>query len=178
MYTFIRLLRILLIVALLAGITGGVAYFILTNNQREQSVRYARAVTAAVETAVTNALYDATRTVEAPLQHYRYIALGPDEQDLSELAAQYDTTLAVIQMANGLLENVTTGSNTRLVVPQGIQELVPPRRLDVYRAQPGDSLIDLALSNDVPLDILEEDNPVLVNRPLLPGDLVFIARLL
>lgn len=178
MYTVIRLLRTLFIIALLAGITGGVAYFILTNNQREQTVLYNRAVTAAVETAVTNALYDATRTAEAPLRQYRYITLGADEQDLNELAAQYDTTLAVIQMANGLLEDVTTGSNTRLVVPQGVQELDPPRRFTVYRAEPGDTLVDLAAANELPLDILQLDNPVLANRELLPGDLVFIARLL
>ncbi len=178
MYRFVRFLRTLFIIALLAGVIGGVVYFIFTNSQKDQTVLYNRAVTAAVETAVKNALYGATRTAEAPLDQYRLITLGNEDQDLNELARQYHTSLAAIQMANGLLEDVTSGRNSRVIVPEGIQTLDPPRRLTIYTATEGDTLLDLALANDVPLEILEMDNPVLANRTLLPGDIVFIAALL
>lgn len=177
MYRLLRWLRILFTLALVGGVIGGVAYFITLDNTRARQGLYDRMVTAAVETAVTGALYGATRTAEAPLVQYQVIQLGENESLLS-LAEQHGTTLEIIQMVNGLQPDVTSGSNVRIIMPQGLTNLDPPRRLRIYTATAGDTLAMLAMVNEIPLAVMEADNPALVNRTLNPGDTVFIAQLL
>jgi LysM repeat protein len=178
MYRFFRLLRLLLILILVGGVVGGVALFVITGSRQSQMAVYGRIVTAAVETAVAHALFDATRTAESPLSHFRLVVLLPDES-LASLAERYDTTLEVIRMANGLPDTVERAvGGERIVVPQGVQVLQPPRRLRIHTAQVGDTLEELAQSYGVSLSLLEADNPVLTTRSLMPGDIVFIAQLL
>ncbi len=81
-------------------------------------------------------------------------------------------------MANGLAPDVQTGSGVEIIVPEGVQLLDPPRRLQVIPAAPGDTLSSLAQRYRIPLEIVEMDNPVLAQRQLHDGDTVFIATLL
>lgn len=174
MYRLYYFLRILVTIGVVAAVIAGVGLFIVNNTVESAQELYHRQVTAAVETAIAAALYDATRTAEAPLAQYRLLRPASGES-LEALAERYGTTLAVIQMANGLMTDVVTGSDQPIVVPQGVQALEPPRRLTPYTARPGDTLAALAEKNKIPLALLEADNPVLARRGLLPGDVVFIA---
>ncbi|MGQ9889404.1 MAG: LysM peptidoglycan-binding domain-containing protein [Aggregatilineales bacterium] len=177
MYRLHYFLRALITIGVVAAVIAGVGFLIVNNTVESARELYHRQVTAAVQTAVVAALYDATRTAEAPLARYRLLRPASG-QSLEALAERYGTTLAVLQMANGLMADVVTGSNQPVVVPQGVQALDPPRRLIPYTARPGDTLAVLAEKNRIPLALLEADNPVLAQRGLLPGDIVFIAVLL
>jgi len=177
MYRFFYYLRILIILLVVAAIIGAIYYAIQQDNRNRTIQLYNRQVTAAVETAIANALYGATRTVEAPLPQYRYVTVSAEET-LESVAERYGTTVETIREVNGLSAEVQTGDGTQLVVPEGILELNPPRRLRAYMGRAGDTLDSLAVENNVPLDILQTDNPILKDRGISPGDIVFIATLL
>jgi LysM domain len=172
-----RIARFIMILILLAAIFGGVGYYIVTDDYNRRLDKYNLNVTLAIETAISNSLFDATRTAESDLPHYLLIKLGQNEF-LADIAVQYDTTVDVLRIANGLDQTVESGSDVDLIVPQGVHVLDPPRRFFPYTAVVGDTLESLAVRNNVPLDILEQDNPILAQRGLTPGDIVFIARLL
>jgi hypothetical protein len=171
------LIRTLLTLILVAAAFGGVGYYIWNDSRNKTIENYNRNVTLAVETAIWSALYDATRTAEAPLRHYRLITLGENEL-LLDVARRYNTTVDVLRMANNLLPTVDAGSGETIIVPEGVQELRPPRRFELYTAVAGDTLEVLAIRFNVRQDILEEDNPILAQRGIAPGDTVFIPILL
>jgi LysM repeat protein len=177
MYRLFYYLRILLILLVVAAIIGAIYYAIQQDNRKRITELYNRQVTAAVETAVANAIYGATRTVEAPIRQYRFLTVTSDET-LESLAQRYETTVDAIREVNGLSVEVETGDGSQLIVPEGVIEMNPPRRLTAYIARMGDTLDSLALENKVPLDILHTDNPILTERGISPGDIVFIATLL
>lgn len=172
-----RVLRNLLILAVVVGVFAAVALFINQGTVNELTERYHLQVTIAVETAIARALYDATRTAEAPLAQYRVITLDEDDT-LTEVAARYNTTVEVLRIANGLAPDVESGVGVEIIVPEGVQTLDPPRRLKPYEAQDGDTLASLAERHRVPFEVLELDNPVLAQRGVNPGDIVFIPTLL
>jgi LysM repeat protein len=135
-------------------------------------------VTLAVGTAVSGALFDATRTAEADIPHYRQVELAAGEL-LLNVARRYNTTVEVLRMANQLREDVDAATGGEIiVVPQGVQRLDPPRSFQTYVAVDGDSLTILSIKFDVPIDVLQMDNPILAQRGINPGDIVFIAELL
>lgn len=175
---FFRWLRRLVLIALVAAIFGALAYAITVNQNAEKRKFYDMSVTLAVETAIAGALFDATRTAEGPLPQYRVITLGQDEA-LADVARQYNTSVDVLRMANGLRSDVEYGSGVALIVPQNVTNLDPPRSFEIRVAVQGDTLFSIANAYNVPLDLLEQDNPVLAARGhLLPGDRIFIPRLL
>ncbi len=174
MYRLVRVLRILLTIGVVAGVIAAVGYFISSNTNQAARDLYYRQATVVVETAIAGALFDATRTAEAPLPQFRLLRPAAGES-LAALAERYDTTLEAIQMANGLAADVTVGGDQAIVVPAGERTLDPPRRLAPYTAGAGDTLAALAESRKLPLELLEADNPVLARRGLIPGDIVFIA---
>jgi LysM repeat protein len=172
-----RFLRQLLILVVVIAIFAAVSYYIYVENVARERERYYVRVTDAVSTAVARALFDATRTAEAPLPQHRLIVLGENDT-LSDIAARYNTTVEVLRMANGLAQDVVSGAGTELIVPEGVQTLTPARRLRQYEAIAGDTLSSIAEQNDVLLEYLALDNPVLAQRGLNPGDIVFIPTLL
>lgn len=176
MYRFFYYLRILFTIVFVFAIIGAVYYFMNTRTTEEQTLLYNRQATAAVETAVANALYAATRTIEAPLPHYRLIQVEAGES-LEEVAKRFETSLEIVQMANNLPASVLTGDGGRVIVPQGVRALDPPRYFRLYSAIDGDTLAALAEQNELSLDLLQQDNPVLAQRGLIPGDIVFVAVL-
>lgn len=176
MYRFLYRLRILVILLVVAAVIAAVAYSIATSDSEVKQEQYNRAVTAAVETAIANAFVSITRTVEAPHTAYRFIQLGENEA-LADLAERYSTSVEAIQMANGFPADVLVGDGERIIVPVGVTRLIPSRRIRAYTARVGDTLEALASENNIPLSLLEADNPVLVERNLSPGDTVFIAEL-
>ena len=173
-----RFVRNLLILLLVAAIFGAVGYYIYRSDRISQiNIYYAR-ITQGISTAVQDALYDATRTLEADQPHYILLQVGPNHS-LVSVAKQYDTTVDVLRMANNLLPNVDYGDGSAIVIPRGVAQLVPPRRFKKpYYAQKGDELSAIAARNDISEEILALDNPILAKRGLTPGDLVFIPELL
>jgi hypothetical protein len=154
------------------------AYAITLNQNAEKRKFYDMSVTLAIETAVAGALFDATRTAESPLPQYRLIMLGQDEA-LADVAQQYNTSIDVLRMANSLRSDVEFVSGVALIVPQNVTNLDPPRSFEIRLAVEGDTLLSIANAYNVPLDLLEQDNPVLTARGrLIPGDRIFIPRLL
>ncbi len=172
-----RFIRFVLILMLLALIFGGVGYYIITDDLRRRTEKYNLSVTLAIETAVQSALYDATRTAENDIPHYRLITLGENEF-LADVAAKYNTNPDVLRMANGLAPTVESGSGQQIIVPEGVQILTPPRRLIAITAVDGDTLQSIATHNNLSLDVIQMDNPILAQRGVLPGDIVFVAQLL
>jgi LysM repeat protein len=172
-----RWLRRLFLLAVVIGVFAVVGIGIQSGNNDEKNRLYNFQVTRAIETAIAARLYDATRTAEAPLPQYRLITLGKNEA-LLDVAQKYHTTVEVLRMANRLLSTVDFGTGETIVVPEGVQVLDPPRWLKPVVAQPNDTLSALAALNDVTLEQLQTDNPVLAGRELLPGDIVFIPQLL
>jgi LysM repeat protein len=172
-----RFLRQLFILVVVVAIFAAVSYLIYVENIGRAREHYNVQVTDAVSTAITRALFDATRTAEAPLAQYRLIVLGENDT-LSDIATRYNTTVEVLRMANGLAQDVVSGPGTELIVPEGVQVLDPVRRLRRYEAVAGDTFNSIAEQNDVLLELLELDNPVLAQRELNPGDIVFIPILL
>lgn len=173
-----RAIRNLLILALVIAVFAAVGTFIVQGDYAERVKIYNGLVTQAVSTAIQDALYNATRTMEADQPHYIVLSV-PADVTLLSVAEQYDTTIDVLRMANNLLPDVDYGNGTEIIVPRGIQELVPPRRFKKpYRAQYGDNLSAIATVNNISLDILQIDNPILAQRGVNPGDIVFIPELL
>jgi LysM repeat protein len=174
---FRRVLRNLFILALVIAAFGAVGLFINQGRRDELRRLYDLQLTSGVETAIAHALYDATRTAEAPLAQYRLITLDADDT-LTEIAARYNTTVEVLRMANGLETSVESGAGVRIIVPEGVAALDPPRVLSAYEAAADDTLNTLAQRFRSPLDVIELDNPVLAQRGVNPGDIVFIPTLL
>lgn len=177
MYLFWYRLRIVLTILIVAGVAGGIFYFIQIRTYEDNLARYNIQVTAAVATAIQDALYNVTRTAEAPLNPFRLVQLGQNE-NLEALALNYGTTLEILQIVNGLGPEVVVGNGETIVVPVGIQTLEPLRTFTVYTAQSGDTLRSIAERNSVPLTLLEHDNPLLAQRGVSPGDLVFVGLVL
>ncbi len=169
-------IRILIILVAFAAILGAVVFRISEDDYSNMATLYARQLTVEVGTAVADTLFSLTRTAEAPLRQYHLVTVGADEP-LEAVAERYETTSDAIRMANGLAPGVITGDGSELIIPQGVSLFDPPRRLIVHYARIGDTLETLAQQNDIALRILLDDNPVLATRPLIPGDVVFIAEL-
>jgi LysM repeat protein len=173
-----RLIRNLLILLLVASIFAAVGFYIYQDSKRQNEKIYYDSVTYAVQTAIKDALYNATRTLEADQPHYMVVKAGP-EDSLLTIAKQYDTTIDVIRMANNLLPNVDFGDGTEIIVPRGVAQRIPPRRFKKpYYAVAGDNLTAIAARNNISEDILALDNPTLAKRGVTPGDIVFIPELL
>lgn len=173
----LRLIRRLVLLLVIVAIFGALAYLITAEDAKRQREVYALRVTLGVETAIAQALFDATRTAENDLPHYRLVVIQPG-QALDEIAEQYNTTREVLQMANGLRPDVEFGNGETLIVPEGVRVLYPPRRFSVHTAVAGDTLASLAKFYAVSLDLLIGDNPVLAARGVIPGDIVFIPAVL
>lgn len=173
----LRWLRRLVLLVLIIAIFGALAYLITTEDRRRQAEFYSLRVTLEVQTAIARALFDATRTAESSLSQYRLVRVQSNEA-LEDIADEYNTTLEVLRMANGLLPSVEYGNGEQLIVPQGVVRLDPPRRFQIHQATTGDSLDALAKFYAVPLDLLRQDNPVLAERGIIPGDNVFIPVVL
>ncbi|MAS36575.1 MAG: hypothetical protein CL610_21400 [Anaerolineaceae bacterium] len=174
MYRLYYRLRILLTIAVALGIAAAIFYYISYRDYESNVEHYHLQITAAVATAVQSAVFDVTRTAEAPGNVFRIVRLGQNE-DLEALAAQHGTTLEILQVVNSLGADVVTGNGETIVVPVGLQELEPLRTIVVYTAEQGDTLESLADRNRVPLEQLQADNPMLAQRGLRPGDTVFIG---
>ena len=172
-------LRNFLLLILVSTLFAGVA-FAITYNDREGklAITYDNN-TRIVRTAIRLALNDATRTMEADIPQFRYLVIE-EGKPLIDVAAEYNTTIDVIRMANRLLPTVDSGSGVRLIIPQNVQVLSPPRtyRTPVYLANGTETLEQLATQFDVPVEILREDNPILAQRGIIAGDLVFVAQLI
>ncbi len=175
----LRFIRTLFVLALVTAIISAVSMYIIDGENKKGELAYNDSVTRAVQTAVSDSLNNATRTLETSQSHYRLVVVS-SEESLLDVAVRWDTTVEALRMANGLLATVDFGDGSEIIVPQGVQALDPPRTFPkpIYRAQAGDTFEQLAAINGIPVEILLEDNPVLAQRELLPGDLVFIARLL
>ncbi len=173
-----RFMRNLLILLLVAAIFAAVGYFIVQGDREQRTQVYNNLVTQAVATAIQDALFSATRTAETDEPHYILLKVARDETLLS-VAERYDTTIDVLRMANNLLPTVDFGDGSEIIIPRGVTRLMPPRRFKKpYIGQKGDQLSAIASVNNIPLEILELDNPILAKRGVSPGDIVFIAELL
>lgn len=172
-----RVLRTLLLLLLIIALFGGVGYYIWTDSTAKARQEYQYRVTLAVETAIAKALFGATSTAEADQPQYRVVKMGNGEP-LLDVALRYNTTIEVLRMANKLLPTVDAGFGQEIIVPEGVQVLEPPRSFRIYVALADDTLSTLADRNGVPLNLLQQDNPVLAARGLNPGDIVFIPELL
>jgi hypothetical protein len=176
---FRRFVRNLLLLIVIAAIFGALGYYVYTQDSVKREETYALKVALARETAVYGALFDATRTAEADLPHYRLVTLSAGEL-LADVAKRYNTSVEVLRMANKFREDVDAaqGGET-IIVPEDVQRLDPPRSFQKpYIAIAGETLEILANRYAVPLNILQLDNPVLTRRGVIPGDVVFIAELL
>ena len=176
MYLLYRL-RFVFFLLLVVGVTGGIAYYIYIQNFEQDLERFNLQVTAGVATAVEEALIDVTRTAEAPQNRFQIITLD-NPADLEAIAESYGSTLETLQIVNGLTPDITEGHGETIIMPVGITELEPRRQIRQYLAQPGDTLSELADLNLISLDLLQADNPMLAQRGLRPGDIVFIALVL
>lgn len=174
---FFRWLRRLFILVLVIGVFAIVAIGIQANEGTERQKAIDAQVTRAIETAIAARLFEATRTVEVPLPQYRLVTLN-QSQSLLSVAQQYNTTIEVLRMANQPLSTVDFGTGETIIVPEGVEFLEPPRSFTIYIAIAGDSLNALAALNDITIEQMQIDNPVLARRELIPGDTVFIPHLL
>ena len=173
-----RYIRNFLILVLVAVIFAAVGYSINRSERERRTKIYNGLVTQAVETAIQDALFVATRTAEADQPQYRFLRVGATDS-LESIATKYNTTTDAIRMANNLLPTVDFGDGSQIIIPSGVAKLVPPRRFKKpYAAQNGDDLDAIAARNGISAEILALDNPILAKRGLNPGDLVFIAELL
>lgn len=167
-------LRIFLTISVVLAVSGGIFYTIWQRQVEADIENFYLQVTSDVGTAVQSALYNVTRTAEAPNNRYRLMRLG-ENTSLEAVAEQNGTTLDTLRMVNQFAEDVTEGNGELIIVPLNISELDPPRVMQVYIAQPGDTLVAIAERNGVPLSLLEFDNPVIASRGLIPGDTVFVG---
>lgn len=173
----LRWLRRLVLLLLIAAIFVALGYLITSESRKRQQEAYHLQVTAVVQTSVAQALFDATRTAESGLSQYRLVKVASNEA-LIDIAEHYHTTVDVLRMANGLRSDVEYGNGGQLIVPEGVQFLSPPRRFQIHTASAGDTLDNLAKFYDVPIDLLRQDNPVLAERGLIPGDIVYVPVIL
>ncbi len=173
MYLLYRL-RFVFFLVLVLGVAGGIAYVISVRTFEQDVQRFNLQVTAAVATAIEQTVLDVTRTAEAPRNRFQLVELD-DPADLEAVAETYGTTLEILQTVNGLPPDVVEGHGETIVMPVGIVNLDPPRQIMPYTAQPGDTLLELADLNFIALDLIQADNPVLVERGVRAGDIVFIA---
>lgn len=171
---FLYRLRILLTIILVILVGVGIVSVILVRDYEERINIYYAQVTAAIDRAIENAVYDATRTVEAPMNRYQLVSLEAGT-NLALVAEEYDTTPDLLRIVNGLAEDVSEGNGEMIVVPVGMQHMEPLRLIETYRALPGDTLASIASTRGITPSILEEDNPVLAQRGVRPGDIVFIG---
>jgi hypothetical protein len=171
-------LRNLLLLILVSAVFAGVAFAISFNDRQGLlEVAYGNR-TLVVETAVRMALNDATRVAEVELPQFRYLVVEAG-RPLLEVAAEYNTTIDVLRMANRLLPDVDAGSGVALIIPQNVQVLSPPRTYrPIYVANGSETLDQLADQFEVPIEILQEDNPILAQRGIIAGDLIFVAQLI
>jgi LysM repeat protein len=173
-----RVIRNLVIILFVLALIAGVAFYILRDQQQRTSALASDAVTFAVATAIRDALFSATRTAEADIPHFRVVTLQPNEF-LLDVAQRHDTTVEVLRMANSIRADVEAAQGGEvIIVPEGVQELNPPRRFITYTAITGDTLVAVAARFAVPESILREDNPILAQRGINPGDIIFIGELL
>lgn len=177
MFLFWYRLRIVLTIVVVAAVAGTIFYYIQVTTYESNLARYNVQLTVAVATAIQDAFYDLTRTAEAPGNLYQVVQLGENE-DLEQLAERYGTTLTILQIVNGFGSNVVRGNGETIIVPVGLQVLEPLRTISIYRALPGETLATIAERNKIPLTLLEFDNPLLAQRGVVPGDLVFIGLIL
>jgi LysM repeat protein len=175
-YRIWRYVRFLLILAVLSALTGAVFYFIQTSRHEALVEAYDRQLVMVRETAIANALFTATRTAEAPLPQYRLLRI--QNESLEQIAERYHTTVDVLRLANAYNREVYHVDDATLIIPEGVQELDPPRQFITHQARPGQTLAQLAEDYDLPLSLLETDNPILAQRGVNPGDIVFIAIIL
>lgn len=175
MYLFWRRVRIFLTLLFVVGVVTAIGFAIAIQSETATSDLYNRQMTAAIETAIADALLNATRTAEAPLGRYMLLRIEADES-LEAVAARYGTTVEIIRMVNGLAADVENGSGVNLIIPMNVTELDPPRTLRIHRARLNETLASLAQQFDIPLSMLETDNPILSARGIIPGDVVFIAQ--
>ncbi len=171
---FLYRLRIFLTIALVLSAVGVIFYSISLSTYNEGLDNYNRQLTVAVGTAIGDALLNVTRTAEVPMNRYQLLQLG-EHQDLQAVADKYGTTLDLLRFVNQIDSSVTEGNGELIIVPVNVDELTPPRVLQVYIAQEGDTLMSIAQRNDLPVEILEYDNPVLAERGVIPGDTVFLG---
>lgn len=171
---FFYRLRLLLTIIVVLGITGAIFYFVSLRDYEASVARFHLQTTAAVATSVQEALYNVTRTAEAPGNAFMIIRLGQNE-NLDQLARRYGTTLEILQIVNRLAPDVTTGNGETIVMPIAMQTLEPPRTIEVHIVQPGETLASIADRYITPLALLERDNPMLAKRRLVPGDTVFVG---
>lgn len=167
-------LRMLLTIIVVVGITVAIFYYVSLRDYEVNVTRFHLQVTAAVATSVQEALYTITRTAEAPGNAFVLVQLGQNE-NLDQLARRYGTTLDILRIVNGLAPDVTTGNGETVVMPIAIQTLEPLRTITVYTARQGDTLESIAERYITPLELLERDNPMLAQRGLVPGDIVFVG---
>jgi LysM repeat protein len=171
---FLYRLRIFLTIGVALAVTAGIFYTIWQRQTQDDIDSFNLQVTADVATAIQSALYNVTRTVEAPHNRFRVMRLG-ENTSLAAVAEQNGTTLELLRMVNQLADDVTDGNGQLIIVPLNIVELDPPRVLQTYIVQPGDTLVAIAERNGLPLSLLESDNPILASRGLIPGDTVFVG---
>jgi LysM repeat protein len=67
---------------------------------------------------------------------------------------------------------------SKIIIPEGVTILLPPRTFSTLKANPGDTLEQIAKNYGVELALLEEDNPILATRGVNPGDTIFIPKLI
>src|SRR6185295_18523115 len=100
-----RFIRNLLILLLVASIFGAVGYYVYQGDRKQRIDIFNANMTQAVSTAIQDALYNATRTLEADQPHYILLKVGPSDSLLA-IAQKYDTNIDVLRMANNLLPSV------------------------------------------------------------------------
>src|SRR6185369_16941956 len=120
-----RFIRNLLILLLVVSIFAAVGYYISQDNYKQRLNIFNDNMTQAISTAIQDALYNATRTLEANQPHYIVLKVGTTDSLLA-IAKQYDTTIDVIRMANNLLPNVDFGDGSEIIIPRGVTQLDPP----------------------------------------------------
>ncbi len=170
-----RWFRRIFTLVLVLGLFAAVTYYIVQDSRKTQRSIYQERSTLAVQTAIAARLFELTRTAEANLPQYRLVKVEADEP-LIDVANQYNTTLEVLRVANSLLPTVDFGDGSIIIVPEGVQTLDPPRSFATYTVQPGETLQLLADRFEVTLEQLQIDNPTLAQRPLVPGDVVFVPH--
>ena len=91
-----RFIRNLLILLLVASIFAAVGYYIYQGDRKQRIDTYNINLTHAVSTAIQDALFNATRTMEADQPHYILLTVGTQDS-LSTIAQKYATTADVIR---------------------------------------------------------------------------------
>lgn len=172
-----RFIRNVLILIMVVSVVGAVTFFVLTGDEERIKQLYNEQSTSVVQTAIAAALFDATRTVEGRLPQYRVVVVE-DGESLESVAERYGTSADAIRMVNGLPPEVQSGDGGTVIVPEGVTEMIPARKLILYEAIAGDTLEIIAFKFDIQVELLMIDNPVLAQRGIIPGDTVFVPEVL